>query len=509
MNSTINIVNRTKKFSKGNTKMFLRVPNSYSDAYRLQLANDWKLRICQEIEDYNTSGGRVVLLHLTYNNSYLPMFHHIENGKSYSFPCFSKDDKDQFIRAIKSYLYRTYGLTGPDDNRNGKRKSNLTRDGLAITIMSRPIRYMWPCEYGTSQGSTNRPHYHVLLFLPKEFFGISEFSTDKSVRNFLTDLWYPRGYVYFSRKESGGMYVTRDCAADYVSKYCFKDFQYVLREDVYDFLYYEDGSRNKEHFELMRGKLPSHWQSTFFGLGLVDKFDNYEAMRDGVDMQFTHDIEQGVKVYSKCPQYIKRKITMFQDEERAYHLNEKGLSWRLKQFVELLDDRAQRTAACLTAFGITKYMSNYKISEMFGDKFGCHSADDLHNYITRILGERIYHEYVLYESVWSGLVLDNQDQVNRIDNLSFDDFLNESVNQYYGTLTAYTNVTGFHEDGYFRNLTNYERNSIITADSCQRFIGFADITYIRNTLTNWYYSECNKAYLERRQRRKELKNMVV
>lgn len=509
MDSTIICRNRTKKFSQGNTKLFLRLPNSRSDQYRLRLANDWKLRICQEIEDYNSSGGRVVLLHLTYNNSHLPIYNAIEDGKAYSFPCFSKKDKDDYIKYIKNYLYRKYGLTGPDDPRNSKRKKWFNKAGLPITIMSKPFRYMWPCEYGMSDGSTHRPHYHVLLYLPREFFEIPEFNTEKSIRNFLTNTWSPRGFVYFSKKAMGGMYVTRDCAADYVSKYCFKDFQFLSRPDVKEYLTNEDGSRNKAHYELMRGKLPSHWQSYGFGLGLVEKFDDYESMRDGLDFEFTHNVEGGTKVLSKCPQYIRRKILMYQDEDRAYHLNEKGLSWRLREFVEKLDDRAQRTAACLSAWGITKYASDEKISDMFGEKFGCHSAQQLHDYITRILGDRIYHEFVLFESVWSGLVVPDQLSISRLDRLSFDDFLHESVNQYYNTLSSFQYVTAQHEDGYFYSLTNQQKNAIITCDSARRFKGFSDIIYIRDRLYNWYYGECNRAYLERRKRRKELKNMVV
>lgn len=129
-----------------------------------------------------------------------------------------------FLKKLRDYLYRTYNIS---------------------------IRYFGVGEYGTT---TNRPHYHVLIFgynFPTIMCnGVQKFRTfkagksDKGFDMYISDelcsLW-TYGYCYV---QDFSVYTSM-----YVSKYCMKKIRFIDSENLYDYYY----GREPEFLFMSRG----------------------------------------------------------------------------------------------------------------------------------------------------------------------------------------------------------------------------------------------------------------
>lgn len=474
MATTRRIVNRTRLYSHKATKLYLDVPNSSSPIYSLNRQNDWKLRIYQEICDCNASGGKVVFFTATYDEEHLPHFRYASNTISIDIPCFEKKHYEKFMHDLRQFLKRKYKLV-------------------------LPIKVIWPCEYGLDQNYSQRPHYHPLLFLPARLFdgNFEEFKNEHNLRKLIRSLW-PYGFVYFSKKGKGGTFVTSDYAASYVSKYCFKSAEFYTREDVRDFLFFKDGHRNKYHFDLMRGKLPTHWQSRYFGIGLLDKFDDYDSYVNGFDFALKSDRNKGKAVKSRVPQYIERKLLYYMDDNKCYRLNDKGINWKVRRFLDSLPEKADKLRNSLTAFGLSKY-----ISEEDAQRLQQKSISEISDYITAILGTRKIEEYILYKTVWRGLPADHE-EIQALDDMDYDDFYSESVMQYSMQLMQHLNPTVYSSDGYWSRYSKQELRKFPLYDNCLRFSGFNEISKILDCIIDDCSQRKRIKYLDNLHRRKEL-----
>lgn len=489
------IVNPTRNFSEGNTKIYVDVPSDDDPSLRQRKYQDWKLRIWKEVQEYNQSGGLVVFFTATYNNENMPHFRHIGIDGTVDLPCFDKTHYVKFMSNLRGYFYRKYGFAGPGD------KAKFNRKGIEIRHTEKPIRVMWPCEYGMDSSKTMRPHYHPLLFIPKEYIKLPEFSSQFSVKKLISSLW-PYGFCIYSKQSAGGIFVQKDFVATYVSKYCFKQTNYYSREDVRNFLYNPDGTRNKVSFELMKGKLPTHWQSLFFGAGLIDDFDNYESYRDGINFGFEGNTKSGVVIKSKMPQYVERKILYDRREDMSLKLNEKGREWRFKKFQEKLVENSQNQRYVLLD-NLEQFIDSADIFKLFGEQ-NIFSHYLLRQRVKRLLGERSFLELQIYNTVWKNLHCRTVSEMDYLDSLSYYNFYIVSCEQYYNSLVPSV-YEHFDADGIFKKLRKRGiLESLLTFNSCMRFDGFEELNNIYEKVYTNYRQNKQKKYEEDLLLRKKL-----
>ena len=288
----ITIPSNSKRYKSLVSRSKLTVPCGKCPECINQAQEDWFLRTWKEIKDYNESGGAVVFFTLTYNNWNLPVYTDVasytdpDTGEIYDrvfhIPCFSKYHKDKYINSLLKWFERR-GVTG--DNSKG-------------------IRYIWTSEYGMDRNGTHRPHYHPLLFFPKEAMDL--FKNKTQLGNLIKSFW-PYGFKYFSEEKDGGMFVTSEFAGRYVTKYVVKDIGFFSQPEVNDYLYDVDGNLIKDRWTRFKPFAPKHWQSKSFGVNLLDYCGKDEVFRDGLNFQFVADLEKGKRKVYRVPRYIERK----------------------------------------------------------------------------------------------------------------------------------------------------------------------------------------------------------
>lgn len=346
-----------------------------------------------------------------------------------------------------------------------------------------------------------------MLFVPKEYLSCPEFRTESSIKKFIQSIW-PYGYVIYSRREVGGIYVHSDFVPIYVSKYCFKETNYYTREDVKDFLFTSDGARIESHFKAMKGKLPTHWQSLFFGAGLVEDFSTYESYRDGVNFGFENVTKEGKQLRSKMPQYIQRKIMYDTDpRDNTYHLNDIGVNWRFRKFEEKIDENIQNQRY-IYFDNLDKLADSLDINRMFGH-LGLISAAAVRQHVTDLLAGRSLRELYLYNVVWKGLHAPKISDLVALDDLTLPEFVAESYIQYYNTLKP-PKIDVYNPDGVYKSIRRRDKtlSSVYTYDKCSRFEGFAEINDIFEKLYMCYRKKRDAQYHDDLIKRKQLKMQI-
>lgn len=162
----INIKNPRQFYRLGLDRLTLSVPCGECLECRKQKTNDWFVRLAYEYKDCISHGGSVYFVTLTYNNQSVPVLDttsdeflvlndvHGEfvDGVSpvvpkFTHKGFNKKQVRNFFKSMRQWftcptLPKRYRLNIPDG-----------------------VKYFLVSEYG---GTTHRPHYHFLLFLPKK-----------------------------------------------------------------------------------------------------------------------------------------------------------------------------------------------------------------------------------------------------------------------------------------------------------------------------------------------------
>lgn len=483
---------------KGHAKEWLTVPCGQCDECRSRKSDDWFQRIYAEIEDYNKHGGKAAFVTYTYNDAHLPRFNYIGKDNSWkSFPCFSKLDKDNYVRAFNDYFRIHYGWTNKDKEH--------------------PIKFIWCSEYGLTDGCTHRPHYHVIWLLPKELLdkvGYSQLVWKRLFRLHWQDEPYNRGFVRYSPKYD--LFVKKEFAGLYVSKYMTKDIDFYHQPEVEEYFNLavdehgvKDKSTSKFLLENAKEYLPRHFQSPSLGKCLIDVWNNYDIYRDGLDLGLSSDIKKGTSVKRKIPQYIERKILYTQDNKtRSYKLTEKGVEWKVRKlqdtfkkdcqkYDKLKDLQYLKTLVSPDDLRRSKFLNTFK------------DREDLHSYITRILeNSHISEEVYLYNRVWSGTADDGR-LWHQLSFCDHDTFVFLSIQRYYESLyfpADAENHLGVFLDGF----TYYPRNDTPINkyrpfNEHPRFKGFEEFMQIVGAVYNIYHIDSNKKYLRDRKLRSIVK----
>ncbi|QCS36372.1 replication initiator protein [Capybara microvirus Cap3_SP_319] len=263
------------------------------------------IRVWFEVEDILKRGGFVLFPTYTYDDSHLPYFDSFSHQLSYGVvdsrdyklnevPCFDmsvfKGSKG-LVKNLRNYAYRKYHVDG--------------------------IKYLVCPEYGPSDGSTHRPHYHVMFFCPPCEGGECVNSVYRQdLTRLALSLWQDKrklGFADYSREF--GPYVTSLQAAKYISKYCTKDISEWLSvsPQLKSYLYGTSSVIDRNNLFLIRSYLPKPLWSDGLGISMVDYLKSLDgdsfvsAFTDGVHVPKDFK-EDGSKNFYSVPRYIYNKV---------------------------------------------------------------------------------------------------------------------------------------------------------------------------------------------------------
>lgn len=453
------------------------------------------------MDDNTSNGGMTVFVTLTYNNLSIPVFSDVapaidyESGeiysKLYTIPCFSKRHKDAFENKLRKYFERR-GVTGKS--------------------CGSPIRFFWASEYGMSDSGTHRPHYHLLIFFPKDYLNVlkidQSFVTSQKLKDLIQDCW-KHGFCRWSKPSAGGMFVRSVFACTYVSKYVVKDIDFFDQPDLKEYLSFPDLIEAKRRFNLVKDRFPRHWQSKSFGLGLVDLCNNDLVFKDGINLSFRKDVKFGKKKIYKVPRYIERKLLYKVDEYGSLVLNERGKSVKkiILSFHDKVDLLTKHISDYFNLDYIVSRVSNDLSSFNSFSKRSFLSPESIISEFKYLLDGRSYKELALYTLVYQGTIVSTNKYfdkwfIKNFNSWSVEKLYKEGEYLYNLRVDGYENDDFYDEDG-FMNVLNKEK--FLVFDDFERFSCLDRFNCLALQLENYYKVSRNTKYLEDKKKRAKFK----
>lgn len=524
----IRIRNNTKLYTDG-TRAYIYVPCGHCEDCRAQRADEWYQRIMMEFAECERAGGKVVFTTLTYNDDHLPRFYYDQpiykmvDGKEVlqrdshgdlltvekSFPCFNKQHKDRFFNRMRKVFESKYGLT---DNTEYK------------------FKYIWPCEYGLDPNCTHRPHYHPLLFFPREYLEAiqkeypNRFLND-AVKRFIERFWsdepYNLGFVGWSKREKS-CFVKNDICCLYVSKYMMKDVSFFAQPEVDEYMKGVKRSADDPRYQAVKNFLPTHWQSLHFGEGLTSYYNNVDTFINGLDFSKVIGLKESGKVQSgknkryQMPRYIEQKLLYDRDLDNRVILNEKGKLFKIEKFLDSINRVAKKYQDYSDIVDIRAKISDDDLSQSEVLKH-FESVEQVVSFIKHYVhSDEKFKELALYNSVWSGLSSLYNDTFNNdlylLANCSHDDFVKYSCEQYINNISSpieHSSVYIWRDDGVFFDDKIFEDLKFSSqVDELYRFNNFHLVLDVIGEVQNIYRQRCHQSYLEDRQLRKKM-NLIL
>lgn len=197
MSKSITIKSNTHYYEPDRTRLFNRVPNSYSFSFKSMRSNELYIRSYFEYYENSKNGGYTCFLTLTYNNKNLP--HYL------GFPCFNNQHINKLIHALRNRMQRNFGTD---------------------------FKYLITKEYGSK---FSRPHYHALFFV-----GSSLKCPCRKFVQHVKELWegsYVQHGGNYKLMKHGLVYagqnfgeISSHHALEYTCKYAIKDINAHKRE---------------------------------------------------------------------------------------------------------------------------------------------------------------------------------------------------------------------------------------------------------------------------------------
>lgn len=177
-------------YETGEVPQYFDLPCGKCINCRKSQANQWRIRIMMEAQDYDPDD--MCFLTLTYDQEHLP---YTKSGK----PTIKYEDFQNFINYLKIYIKRKTGVQPK-------------------------IRYFVAGEYG---GIGNRPHFHVILFgynfFENAYYSTSGQSGEMLFSNEFIDKAWHRGIANFGRVSAK--------SAQYVAQYTVKKLVQDYKKD--------------------------------------------------------------------------------------------------------------------------------------------------------------------------------------------------------------------------------------------------------------------------------------
>lgn len=340
-----NIRNPTRSIARcGGQKLRMQVKCNECAECKKQKRLEWSFRANEHCKETFANGGFVVFMTLTYNDDNVPHLSDFIDVKQYGiadFMCFSSRDWMLFLKNMRRQL--AYHWT---QKNNG-----------AVQFT-----YFLVSEYGTEEGKTHRPHYHVLFFVnDNRTSSIKEekpftpyiFSdlVDKCWTLGITDGYAFKGRTYFKEHVYGYDFGDKNLnknalpACSYVSKYVTKDSSFQKEIDNRLKLL-KERLNDDDYNDLKRNVSMYHRQSRGFGeyyLKTIDK-DSYKHIFECGSIKYPQP--NNVSYYLAIPQYYLRKLFYVTkkraDGTRFWSPTKLGLEFIEKRTLHSYDSQLQR-----------------------------------------------------------------------------------------------------------------------------------------------------------------------
>lgn len=290
------------------------VPCGHCAECQSLMQDSWFVRAYDEYCSNASLGGRTLFLTFTYDEDNVSWFY--DDDDAPLFRCFDHTDKNRFLNSFRK---------------------DLERHGFTKTF-----KYFWCSEMG--KNSTQRPHYHVLLYLPLDVWNYvsnhGRYSELRILRYFKR--FWKHGFL---TKGEGGLCVNGVAGVKYVAKYVTKD----MLDSVSDAIRLYIGKGEREDWKERKAKiscyLPKHFQSIGFGAGLCRYFDGVELCSSKIadicknGVIFVND---GKTQHIPFPRYVLNKVFYNRRLDNTLELNELGLCWQYDTLSSRIDDKIKK-----------------------------------------------------------------------------------------------------------------------------------------------------------------------
>lgn len=207
----INISGRLSRVRPGFASAgVVNTPCGVCDECISQFQNDYFIRCFSEYQECISKGGKVAFLTFTYDNYNVPLVRYNLNE--------SGDDIDfEFVNYFSSCEDDLFCF----EKKHWQRFCNSFRKFLSRKNSNAYFRYFLVPEYGSDNKYTQRPHYHVLLYLNSDLVGLYSSSGSFDSSSFLSDVnsFWHYGLISASKK---GLFIESCSAIKYTCKYISK-----------------------------------------------------------------------------------------------------------------------------------------------------------------------------------------------------------------------------------------------------------------------------------------------
>lgn len=306
--SPIKIVNRSRHFNEYRDQLYLNVPCGRCLECRAQKKTDSYLRALYEYKFCEDNDGVVLFFTLTYSPENLPLVNFVKCDFVQEYDCqdgWIFDDNDNPIRytscqtnckdiLVPSHynsiddiqedshlippqlfpyvkvgdlrLFPSFNIKDVQSFIHKYRqhlKRNFSEEFHYSVDFSHNIKYLITMEYGDT---TNRPHYHGLLFFRDLFYPGMKADNKRKIIKWLLDSIskkWTKGFVHFGKlpkdlfdgvKMAGVVYDER--ALMYVTKYITKDLDFHINSKLSEF----KNDRNYLYFHSFNGITPENYK---------------------------------------------------------------------------------------------------------------------------------------------------------------------------------------------------------------------------------------------------------
>lgn len=392
-----------------------------------QKKNEWYLRTYWQAKQCWDEGGYILFDTLTYNNENLPHVSDFIDFERVSYPT----DND-FSKIECNYTVADYGKRIKLKDENAALYADLncscfnSEDYRLFFVRlrraldyrgydSKKLKYFLTSEYGSTEGLTHRPHYHILFFVMDRSLDPITLSNmiDRCWRKGRTDgvgYWH-KGYndskQYVLTKRVFGRGYNEDenhmrAVCNYVAKYVMKDseFQTVIDERLQklcNYLYKEDDfeARDEMYKKLVHELSQFHRQSKGYGeYAMQFMTDEIKDTR----MMVIPDRNQ-IKKHIPMPMYYQLKLWYYpyvdKNGKKKMILNDEGIERSIERCYKNIERNAKR---------MREWFVNIDLNYAFNDDFP-YSREAFKKHIIDLLDGRDWLDYSRYLLVYKGRVM--------------------------------------------------------------------------------------------------------
>lgn len=443
----------------------------------MEKQNEWILRTQSMYEETIKNGGFVIFDTLTYSEKNVPWTKSVIYNKfgyiipkNLNFRCFCLEDIQKFFKRLRKQ------------------------------VEPKSIRYYLAAEYGTTEGKTHRPHYHIMIYYTGN-------GTPEEISHKINECWQLGFTDGIDRK--GSLYFYENCLFDslsqsnmiaqkYVQKYLCKESEYQkrIKSKVYRIAY-----------ELCQ--FDKKFLNTYYGrLAILDirrNLNQFRKISKGYGLEFLEKINpekyideqyiivddfNKVKRKIKLPNYYIRKLYKQYDKDvKCWFDNELGILYKKEQIKNIYRTQVDRHLTLL------QEIKNYDISR--------------YNEIKNILSLRSVKDYVEYLTIKRNVVYNTQNYCG-----SVDDFSNRIGNErrYARNFTSRRDIATmerpylllpykvYDDSFHYTTYDNYFSSVPMNEQLSEKYIGFERI-YI---LLKEYVEKCGR----KKQKVSDIKNRM-